>query len=182
MRRCSIRGFLIGFFANVGKKADATGSNNGQGSQPPSAPAPATPWTYDSDRLIARYDEAIRLNPQDRDAFIYRGGAYQYKGDYDRAIADYDAALRLDPGYWYALRARGGAYANKGDYDRATKDYDAAIRLNPRFALAFYGRGQVYQIKGERERAIADYRQALSLDPAMRKSVEPALAKLDAKP
>jgi tetratricopeptide (TPR) repeat protein len=90
--------------------------------------------------------------------------------------------LRLDPGYWHALRARGGAYANKGDYDRAMKDYDAAIRLNPRFALAFYGRGQVYQIKGERERAIADYRQALSLDPAMRKSVEPALAKLDAKP
>lgn len=175
-------GVLDWVVRNVGKKADAAGSNNGQGSQPPSAPAPATPWTYDSDRLIARYDEAIRLNPQDREAFIYRGGAYQYKGDYDRAIADYDAALRLDPGYPGAFKARGDAYTQKRDYDRAMQDYDEAIRLNPRYAVAYFGRGQVYQIRGERERAIADYRQALSLDPAMRKFVEPRLAKLDARP
>jgi tetratricopeptide (TPR) repeat protein len=174
-------GLLDWALRNVGKNAGAAGSNNGQGSQPPSASAPAPQWTYDSDRVIARYDEAIRLNPQDREAYIYRGGAYQHKGDYDRAIADFDAALRLDPGYWPALRARGDAYTQKGDYDRAMKDYDKAIRFNPRYALAFVGRGQVYQIRGERERAIADYRQALSLDPAMSKLVEPALAKLDAR-
>jgi tetratricopeptide (TPR) repeat protein len=41
-----------------------------------------------TDRAIEDYDQAIRLNPQDADAFYNRGIAYADKGQTDRAIAD----------------------------------------------------------------------------------------------
>ena len=44
------------------------------------------------DRAIADYDEAIRLNPQDTNAFYNRGFSYGKKGEWHR---DYDEAIRL---------------------------------------------------------------------------------------
>jgi len=48
-------------------------------------------------KAIAHYDEAIRVDPKFANPYIGRGNAYQSKNDYDRAIADYDEAIRLDP-------------------------------------------------------------------------------------
>ena len=48
-------------------------------------------------KAIAHYDEAIRVDPKFVLSYIGRGNAYQSKNDYDRAIADYDEAIRLDP-------------------------------------------------------------------------------------
>ena len=48
-------------------------------------------------KAIAHYDEAIRVDPKFANPYIGRGNAYQSKNDYDKAIADYDEAIRLDP-------------------------------------------------------------------------------------
>jgi tetratricopeptide (TPR) repeat protein len=119
----------------------------------------------ESDRAIADYNQAIRLDPGYAYAFYNRGSAYADKGEYDRAIADYDQAIRLDPGFTYAFYNRGSAYADKGDYDRAIADHDQVIRLDPGDEYAFNGRGAAYTNKGEYDRAIADYNQAIRLDP-----------------
>ncbi len=50
----------------------------------------------DYDRAIVDYDLALRLNPQDADAYNNRGLVYYNKRDYDLAIADYDSALAID--------------------------------------------------------------------------------------
>jgi tetratricopeptide (TPR) repeat protein len=49
------------------------------------------------DKVIADYNEAIRLDPKLVRAFVNRGSAWLIKGDNDKAIADYDEAIRLDP-------------------------------------------------------------------------------------
>ena len=49
------------------------------------------------DKAAADYNEVIRLNPKDADAYRSRGVAYRDKGDLDKAIADYTEAIRLDP-------------------------------------------------------------------------------------
>src|SRR6478609_5042777 len=51
----------------------------------------------DTDRAIADYTEAIRLDPKFAVAYANRGLAHSDKGDTRRAIADYNEAIRLDP-------------------------------------------------------------------------------------
>ena len=48
-------------------------------------------------RAIADYDEAIRLNPNDADALLYRGLDKQRIGDKAGAEADITAAERINP-------------------------------------------------------------------------------------
>jgi len=43
------------------------------------------------------FNQAIRLDPNNADAYYRRGDAYFWKQDYDRAIVDFNQAIRLDP-------------------------------------------------------------------------------------
>jgi len=100
------------------------------------------------DNAIADLDVAIRLNPEDPEAFTSRGDAYarkagvagivrdlsglsagaRYFGDlskknqYAPAIADYDHALGLDGGYRAALHGRELARLASGETDRVEDD------------------------------------------------------------
>ena len=56
---------------------------------------------------IAKYDEAIRLEPQFAPFYTNRGSAYDGLGDYERAIQNYDEAIRLDPQDYLAYNNRG---------------------------------------------------------------------------
>ena len=49
------------------------------------------------EEAIAKYDEAIRLNPQDALAYYNRGNAYEDLGQTQRAIQDYDTGAPTTP-------------------------------------------------------------------------------------
>jgi hypothetical protein len=115
------------------------------------------------DSAIREYTEAIRLNPDDTEAYSIRGRAYGMKDDYDRAIADFTQAMHLNPHYVGAYYYRGLAYGMIGDFDRAISDFTEAIRLNPNYADAYYYRGLAYDMKGDTARANADEAKAREL-------------------
>jgi tetratricopeptide (TPR) repeat protein len=117
------------------------------------------------DQAIADFTQALRLDPDNANAYNERGSAYAAKGDYDQALADYNQAIRLDPNDTHAYNNRGLAYAKKKDYDRAIADYNQAIRLNSNNAAAYNNRGSSYFEKKDYDRAIADYNQWIKLDP-----------------
>jgi tetratricopeptide (TPR) repeat protein len=52
--------------------------------------------TADLDRAIAEYTEAIRLDPRNLTAYLYRARAYEAKGDDESAEADLDTARQLE--------------------------------------------------------------------------------------
>jgi serine/threonine-protein kinase len=59
---------------------------------------------YDTE--IAECSEAIRLNPDNAEAYRSRGDAYYEEDDYASAIEDYSKAIELDPNNVYAYHRR----------------------------------------------------------------------------
>src|SRR5262249_40154009 len=70
-------------------------------------------------KAIKDFDEAIRLDPQNVEAFNNRGAVYAELGDHPQAIADFSTALALQPTFAPAYRNRGNSYLETGDTDRA---------------------------------------------------------------
>ena len=48
-------------------------------------------------KALTDANDAVRLDPNDAQAFDYRGNVFNNNDQYDRAIADYNEALRLKP-------------------------------------------------------------------------------------
>jgi tetratricopeptide (TPR) repeat protein len=73
-------------------------------------------------------------NAYDFFIYLYRGNAYEKKGNLDRAIADYSKVIEIDPKYAPAYAKRGAAYEKKRDHDRAIADFNKAIEINSKYA------------------------------------------------
>jgi tetratricopeptide (TPR) repeat protein len=125
---------------------------------------------YDSgqyDKAVADYTEAIRLKPDDADAFNNRGIAYDQLKQYDKAIADLTEVIRLKPDFALAFNNRGNVYNELKQYDKAIADYTEAIRLKPDFAQALCNRGHTYDDLKQYDKAVTDYTEASASNPTM---------------
>ena len=114
---------------------------------------------------IAKYTEAIKLNPKYASAYNNRGVAYADLQNYTQAIADYTKAIELNPKNAEAYNNRGIAYGKMKNYEAAIADFNKAIQLNPKYAKAYYNRGFAYYNMENYEAAIADYTKAIQLNP-----------------
>ena len=124
-----------------------------------------TPAT--TDRAIADYSEALRIDPDYAAALYNRGIAWRHKGDLDRAIADYDQAIRLNPTA-AAYNNRGSAWHAKGENERAIADLDLAISLDPRSADAYINRGNASASGWRFRRRRRRLSHAIALSPTPR--------------
>lgn len=115
------------------------------------------------ENAIADYDEAIRLNPEDANAYNNRGFEKYRLGNIEGAITDYDEAIRLDPENANLYINRGDAKQEIGDLVGAIADYNEAIRLKPEYYNAYHGRGIVKGQVGDFEGAIADFDEVIRL-------------------
>jgi antitoxin component YwqK of YwqJK toxin-antitoxin module/Tfp pilus assembly protein PilF len=85
-----------------------------------------------TDRAIALFNEAIKLEPESAKGYKKRGDAYRSAKQYDRAIEDYNQALQIKPDYKDAYYTRGHAHKAIQAYENAIADYRETIRLNPK--------------------------------------------------
>ena len=119
----------------------------------------------DPKKAIEYLNKAIRLKPDDADAYGNRGNAYHNLGQYQRAIEDINEVLRLKPDDARAYYNRGLTYGKLNQYQKAIEDYTEAIRLKPDDASVYYNRGNEYDGLGQHQRAIEDYNEAIRLKP-----------------
>jgi tetratricopeptide (TPR) repeat protein len=120
----------------------------------------------DYDTAILEFNEAIRIDPNYKEAYLYRGISYlEGKNDSDNAIADFTQAIRIDPNYMEVYFARGYIYGVNSENDKAIEDFTQAIRLDPNNSGLYLYRGNIYFIKKDYDKAITDYNQAIRLDP-----------------
>lgn len=116
---------------------------------------------------LADFDEAIRLDPQNAEAYSRRAFIYNMQRNYAAALADYDQAIRFNP-HAETIGQRAGVHWDLGNHALAFRDADESIRLNPRDARAWFDRGLFHRRAGNTAQAEADFAQALRLDPSLR--------------
>jgi tetratricopeptide (TPR) repeat protein len=116
-------------------------------------------------QAIADLDRAIRLDPNDAEAYNIRGNVWDDMGDADHALADYEQAIRIDPNNPGTFRDRGILWRRRGELDKALVDFDRAIRLSFSDPQIYSDRGLLWYEKGRHDRALADFRRAIKIDP-----------------
>jgi len=105
---------------------------------------------------IAEYDEALKLNPKQAEAYTNRGTAYANLGQPQRAIDDYTQAIVLNSKDALAFNNRGYTYLELRRYEVALADFNETIRLKKEFANAYLNRGIVLSLLGRQAEAQKD--------------------------
>jgi len=116
------------------------------------------------DGAIANFTSAIRLDPNNADAYSKRAEARLYE-DVAGAIGDHTKVLQLEPKGTDALSQRSLARERLLDYDGARQDLDQAIQLKPDDSDFYARRSKIRTVQGDYQSAIADATQAIRLDP-----------------
>ena len=95
-------------------------------------------------REIETYSQAIRINPNNANAYYNRGLSYQRLGNQEGAIGDYTESIRINPSYAEAYHTRGLARADLGDKKGAVEDLRAAAKF-------FFDQGDIAKYQTARE-------------------------------
>jgi tetratricopeptide (TPR) repeat protein len=123
----------------------------------------------DTDKALADFDHAIRLDAKSWIAFYSRGVVYSKMkptpSHVRHAIDDFLKSIEISPNSADSHSALGAEYEVAGELEKAIRELDLAISLSPRFPDAYLNRGNAYCKKGERAKGIADYDQAIRLNP-----------------
>jgi len=119
----------------------------------------------DYSNAINAFTMAIKLNPNNANAYIGRGLAYRILGNQSQVISAFDKAIEIDPKNAEVYAVRGHAYSKLGNQSQAISDFDRAIEIDPKDALTYSSRGSAYSILGNQGQAISDFDKAIEIDP-----------------
>ena len=86
----------------------------------------------DNENALADYNNAIKLNPKDDNAYYNRGIIYRLKGQNEKAIIDLTFSLKFKPKIKMCkiFYERALCYENLKQYKKAIEDYEKAIKYN----------------------------------------------------
>jgi tetratricopeptide (TPR) repeat protein len=81
---------------------------------------------------IDDFTHAIQLEPNNTEAYTYRGVAWLRLSNRDKAIKDFNKALELDPLRDEALANRGSYWFTVKEFKKSISDWEKAWSLNPK--------------------------------------------------
>lgn len=117
------------------------------------------------ERAIHLFQESVRLNPDNADAWHDLGVAHLFLDQYDECLSNFLEAVKRNPKDARLWRSVGSAYSILKKYPDALASYQEAVGIDPQYALAWYDLGLTYDNMHDYEQAVRGFRQAVTLDP-----------------
>ena len=122
--------------------------------------------TRQTDKAIDSFTKAIHSNPQEQEAYFFRGATFSARGQFDQALGDYSKVLELNAQHADAYWSRGYCYQNKKLDDKAIADYTKSLSLGTKMEpLVYELRAGAYFRKAMLNEAEKDLRSALRFKP-----------------
>lgn len=122
--------------------------------------AAATRVEGEFDKALESYDEALRLNPQDADAYAGRGAVYYERGRYRLVKAGAPSAYWAERFTWRTMPENATRYNFSDDW-RAIADFKRAQRLRPKDGRIWNALGKAYEAVQAVDKAVDSYNRAL---------------------
>ena len=120
----------------------------------------------DPAQVIAAFEKAIQLRPDDAESHNCLGLVYVQTGDDEKAVAAFRKAIRLQPQYADAHQNL-GAVLTTTDTAGAVRELETAIKLQPGLAKAQYNLALAYEASPQHgpSRAIGQMRSLIASQP-----------------
>lgn len=81
------------------------------------------------DDAIISFNEVLKLEPGNTEAFVWRGWSFLNKGELNIAIKDFQAAINSDPKHAQAQHSMGYAMYSKGEFAKAIGYFRGSLSL-----------------------------------------------------
>lgn len=125
-----------------------------------------TLFSEKNDELAIKYfDNALKLQPESREAIYGKGYFYQQRKQYELAREEYKKMIIADRRDFQALFNTAHCFLAQDSIAKAEKHFDMALNAKPDYVDAIYMLGQIAEIKGDIPNAKIHYQNALKLLP-----------------
>ena len=112
---------------------------------------------------IEQFNKALQVDPDNPEAFFWRGRTFMKTQEFEKAIADFKRAVEIRPDYREAYDNLGWLFARNRDWDDAILYLTKSIELDPKRGWAYHNRGRSYFKNGNLEKALNDAKKACEL-------------------
>jgi tetratricopeptide (TPR) repeat protein len=119
----------------------------------------------DPQHQLAKYNEALKVQPNCGAALRHRGLFYLADGENEKAIADFEMLHQRDSLNLDALRGLVEAQTNLHRYDAAQRQLDQALQIAPSDPLNYILQARLRAAEGKIPEAIDVLGEALSVNP-----------------
>jgi tetratricopeptide (TPR) repeat protein len=118
-------------------------------------------------RSATYFENYLKRQPDDPEAFFGLGLAQKRMGALDRAIENFSRAASLSPGDPEISRELGAAYLLKANLPEAQKNLERARSLSPSDAMTYFYLGRVYSEQKRADEALHAFIRARELNPRL---------------
>jgi tetratricopeptide (TPR) repeat protein len=118
----------------------------------------------DFQTAIQYVDQALKINPKYRDAYIMKGTIFLMQNKKKLAISSYETAVQQDPTFELAYLRLGQLYTEDEKYEIAIEKFRSAVSLNPNLADAIYGVAYCDQMLERYREAENGYHKLMQVD------------------
>ena len=111
------------------------------------------------------YNEALKIDPQFKDAWYNRALVYQKLNRLELAVQDFTTVLQLDPFHQDAIFQRGLSYLDNGAFYNALDDGRSMSEKHPEDWRSYFLLGLVHEKLGDQNAALGAFDKALEINP-----------------